>query len=212
MKVQANVKTADKTINGLSSLADVRTVYNWLFDKRRKTGDVSDVIATPTRHIVMLVSRVRKAGYADVADVKDLIEPLVKNDLKAKKLAEKFENALKTAKTAEELAQKTNGAIIPVEALRMNMGFIPQIQNETKIIGALFGCAEKKLSKPVVGNGVVAVIWVDKRDKVDVPASALNTAGFDMNNPEMFKNALKTVAEIQDYRYKFDWNWSREEE
>jgi hypothetical protein len=33
-----------------------------------------------------------------------------------------------------------------------------------------------------------------------------------MNNPEMFKNALKSVAEIQDYRYKFDWNWSREEE
>lgn len=212
MKVQANVKTADKTINGLSSLADVRTVYNWLFDKKRKTGDVSDVIATPTRHIVILVSRVRKVGYAEVADVKDLIEPLVKNELKAKKLSEKFENALKTAKTAEELAQKTNGAIIPVEALRMNMGFIPQIQNETKIIGALFGCAEKKLSKPVVGNGVVAVIWVDKRDKVDVPASALNTAGFDMNNPEMFKNALKSVAEIQDYRYKFDWNWSREEE
>lgn len=102
--------------------------------------------------------------------------------------------------------------MIPVEALRMNMGMVPQIQNENKIIGALFGCTEKKFSKPIVGNGVVAVVWVDKRDKVDVPASALNNGGFDMNSPEMFGRALKSMAEIQDYRYKFDWNWSKEDE
>ena len=211
MKVQSNVTTVNKNINGLQSLGDVRIVYNWLFDKKRKTGDVSDVIATPTRHIVILVSRVRNAGYSELADVKDLIEPLVKNELKAKKLAEKFENALKTAKTPEELAQKTSGAIIPVDAVRFNMGMIPQIQNEFKVTGAMFGCAEKKFSKPIIGNSVVAVVWVEKRDKVDVPTSALNSPAFDMTNPEMFGSALKRAAEIQDYRYKFEWNWSKEE-
>jgi hypothetical protein len=140
-----------------------------------------------------------------------LIEPMVKNELKGKKLAEKLENAAKSVKTAEELARKVGGATVPVEALRMSMGFIPQIQNESKVIGALFGCAEKKFSKAIVGNSIVAVIWVDKRDKVDVPASALSSTGLEMNGQELITRSLKNAAEIQDLRYKFEWNWSRED-
>lgn len=209
-RVLKDIKTDDRSIPGIDQIADVKSIFFWLFDEKRKVNDVSDVFAFSTRHVVIMVSKARNPGYAKVADVKDKIEPLVRAELKGKKLAEKLTKAMESAKTAEELAQKSGGAVIPLEGIKMGQNFIPQLFNEPRILGAIFGVKEKAFSKPVIGSNAVAVLFIEKRDKIDVPNSALAAPAFDFATQPMFitniiKEAVKKAAEIQDNRYKFPW-------
>ncbi len=209
-RIKKGVKTEDRNIPGLDQPADVKAILGWLFDDERKLNDISDVFAFSSRHMVVMTTNVRKAGYATIADVKEKIEPLVRNVLKGKKLEAKFAEAMKSAKTPEELAQKTGATLIPMEGLKMGSNFIPQLYNEPKILGAIFGVKEKALSKPVSGVSATAVIWVDKKDKVEVPKAGLDDVVDFMNQPQYLLNrlqeVLKSAADIQDYRYKFSWN------
>jgi hypothetical protein len=106
----------------------------------------------------------------------------------------------------EELAQKTGSSIIPVDGVRINQTMLPQLNNEPKIVGALFGIELKKISKPIAGNNGVAVALIEKRDKIEVPNSVLTNAGFQYTG-EMLMNFLgqyaSRSAEIADYRYKY---------
>lgn len=205
-----DIKTDEKNIPGIDQPADVKSIYMWLFDKERKESDVSDVFAFATRHIVIMVTKSRNAGYAKVSDVKDKIEPLVKNELKAAKLAEKLTKAAEGAKRPEDVAQKSGGALISIESLKMGQNFIPQLFNEPAILGAIFGVKEKAFSKPVAGLNAVAMIYIEKRDKIDVPNSAISTSQMDFATQPMFlgnqlKEAVRKASNVQDYRYKFPW-------
>ena len=206
--VQKDMKTDARSIPGIDQISDIKGIYYWLFDKKRKKNDVSDVFAFANRHVVILVNASKHAGYAELADVREKIEPFVKQELKAEKIKEKFAKAMESAKTIEALAQKTGGSLIPVEGIRMNQTMLPQLMNEPKIVGAMFGVKEKTLSKPVDGYNAVAVVFVEKRDKVEVPNSVLSNPGFQYTG-EMLMNFLgqyaSKAAEIQDYRSKFSW-------
>lgn len=208
-KIRKGIKTEDRNLPGFEDANDVKSVLYWLFDNERQNNDISDVFAFNKLHVVIMVTNVRHAGYAKVDDVKEKIEPLVRNELKAKKLEAKFNEALKSAKTPEELAQKTGGSLIQLEGLKMGGNFIPQLYTEPKILGAIFGVKEKVLSKPVSGINATAVIWVEKRDKVEVPKTLEETMDF-MNQPQFMANriteVLRQASEIQDFRYKFSWN------
>jgi len=209
-RLKKGIKTDDRSIPGLDQAADTKAILIWLFEEGRKANDVSDVFAFSSRHMVVMTTNVRKAGYATVADVKEKLEPLVRNELKGKKLEEKFLAAIKASKTPEELAQKTSGTLIDLDGLKMGGNFIPQLYNEPRILGAIFGVKEQVLSKPVSGASATVVIWINRKDKVEVPKAGLEDAMDFMNQPQYLMNRLQEVlrssAEVQDYRYKFSWN------
>jgi peptidyl-prolyl cis-trans isomerase D len=206
--VQKDIKTDVKNLPGIEDYSDVRDILSWLFDANRKRNDVSDRKAYNNIHVVMIVNSVKHIGYSELDDVREKIEPLVRIELKAEKIREKFEKAMATAKTIEELAQKTGGSLIPVEGVRINQTFLPQMNNEPKIVGALFGVALKKMSQPIDGYNGVAVAYIEKRDKIEVPKSVLTNTSLqisgDMANYFFTERsyALK-ASEIRDYRYKY---------
>lgn len=204
--VQKDVKSDIRNLPGIEEYSDIRSILDWMFDANRKTNDISDRFAFSNRHVVILMNGVKNAGYADLEDVREKIEPLVRIELKAEKIAEKFEKAMKNSKSLEELAQKTGSSIIPVDGVRINQTMLPQLNNEPKIVGALFGIELKKISKPIAGNNGVAVALIEKRDKIEVPNSVLTNAGFQYTG-EMLMNFLgqyaSRSAEIADYRYKY---------
>ncbi|MEY4002493.1 MAG: hypothetical protein RIT07_535 [Bacteroidota bacterium] len=204
--VQKDVKSDIRNLPGIEEYSDIRSILDWMFDATRKTNDISDRFAFSNRHVVILMNGVKNTGYADLEDVREKIEPLVRIELKAEKIAEKFEKAMKNSKTLEELAQKTGSSIIPVDGVRINQTMLPQLNNEPKIVGALFGIELKKISKPIAGNNGVAVALIEKRDKIEVPNSVLTNAGFQYTG-EMLMNFLgqyaSRSAEISDYRYKY---------
>lgn len=209
-RIKKDIKTDERSIPGVEQSSDVKSILFWLFDKQRKNNDISDVFAFSTRHLVVLVTNVRNRGYAKIEDVREKIEPLVRNEMKARIIEAKFVKAMAGAKTAEEISQKVGGSVIPLESIKMGSNFIPQLFAEHRILGAMFGVKEKTWSKPVAGNNVVAIIWIDSKEKIEIPKTGLDEGEDFANNPQFLASRLqeiiRTKAEVQDYRYKFDWD------
>jgi peptidyl-prolyl cis-trans isomerase D len=210
-RVMKDVKTDNLTIPGIDVSADVKTVMYWLFDDKREKGEVSDVFSFANRHVVLMLENAKHIGYAKLDDVRSEIEPMVREELKGKKIAEKLMSFVDKAKTPAELARLAGATLIPIESLKMSQNFIPQIAAELKILGAMYGVEVKKFSTPVIGKSNTCMIWIDKRDDIKVPKSAGEAPdAFEMyNRPNYVMNTLQEVltkkAHVQDYRYKYEW-------
>jgi len=206
-----DIQTNTDRFAGIDEPSDVKEVLYWLFDNDRKSGDVSDVFSFPSRHVVMKVEAAKHIGYATLNDVKSEIEPLVRQELKGKKIAEKLESAIAKVKNPQDLSRTVNGLLIPADDLRMGQRMIPQLNAELKILGAVFGSEVNKFSKPIIGKEYTAVVYVTKRKAIEVPKSVLTAPdqyAF-MNSGQFMAGTIdrtfKKQAKIQDYRYKFQW-------
>ena len=206
-----DVQTSTTQFASIDDPSDVKQILGWLFESKRNSGDVSDVFSFTSRHVVMKVEVAKHIGYSKVEDVKSQIEPLVRQELKGKKIAEKFESAIAKAKTPQDLMKMVNGMLIPADDLRMGQRMIPQLNAELRILGAAFGSELNKFSKPVIGKDYTAVVFMTKRTPIQVPKTVANSP-----DPYAFMNSgqymmgvvertLKNRAEIQDFRYKFEW-------
>ena len=211
-RISKDFTTDQKTIPGIEAAADSRTIMYWLFDNKRAVGDVSEVFAFSNKQVIVKIENIKHVGYATVANVKSEIEPLVRGLLKARKAADKLAKALVTAKTAEALASSVKGLVTSLDGVRFGQNFIPQLGQELPVLGAAFGAKEKSTTIAFAGRNVAAVIFLDKRNTVSVPTSILNTQDqIDfMSQPQYLANRISEVltksANIQDYRYKFEWN------
>jgi hypothetical protein len=102
--------------------------------------------------------------------------------------------------------------VTSLDGVRFGQNFIPQLGQELPVLGAAFGAKEKSTTIAFAGRNVAAVFFLDKRNNVSVPNSILNTQDqMDfMSQPQYLANRISEVltksANIQDYRYKFDWN------
>jgi peptidyl-prolyl cis-trans isomerase D len=206
-RVAKDLKPGDRGVPGAESASEV---VRWAFDEETAEGSVSPVFNSGSRQIVARLTTLKKEGYARVKDVRERIEPLVRNEKKGEKLKEKMEAAMKGVKTMEELAIKLQTIAQPVENQNFSNGALPFVGSDQRIIGALFGLKEKVMSKPIVGMTGVTVIYLDKVNNVEAPKTGLESRRMmlDMQNSSQqiegkLTEAMRKMAGIKDYRYKF---------
>jgi peptidyl-prolyl cis-trans isomerase D len=165
-------------------LENARDIVKWAFTAKK--GDVSNQVFelnTTNQYVVAQLQAIKPKGILSVDLVKKQIEPAVRNQVKAKQLADKLNNALKGAS---------------------DLG----VAQENKVVGAIFGSPLHKVSKPVEGQNGVYVFVVDSFNN----PPALNNALKDRQqiaqalvqriDTDVF-NVLKEKADVKDYRAKF---------
>ncbi len=153
-----NPKTVGRfqgTLPGLNTDKDA-DVIAWAFDKKRNIGDtdIFTVEGTGDRIVAYVVGK-QDEGLADPETVRDQIEPIVKNQLLAKKIIEKINSG---KYTSLDQAAKAFGTTKASAAVNM---FNPNVNGamEPKVAGAAFGAQTNKLSNPVEGmTGVYLVV------------------------------------------------------
>lgn len=219
VRLASGIKTDNLGINGIESRDLVRSIYVWIFDKSRKVGEVSRFTNDKTVALVRLEAA-KEDGTAKPADVRAKVEPIVRNQKKAKMLKEKFDNALKSAKNVDALAAALKTTVTPINKVSQNAsGFT--LSNENIILGVICGQPIGKMSTVIEGNQNVAVVIIDKRDDVDfTKATNLTKTQGQMDMffsnlqflPRLLDAPMKKMAEIKDYRYKQDnsgkgWVW-----
>lgn len=206
-----DLNTEQKTITGIENYGDMKSILFWLFDKKRKASDISEVFAFATKQVVMKVDAIKNEGYPTYEDVRAEIEPLVRERLKVRKCGEKLAKAFEKNKSAEKLASAVGAMTVPLDGIHFSQNFIPQLGQELPLLGALFGLKENAISVPVNGKLISAIVFMEKRQKVDVPSTVLNSVeqGDYMNQSQYLiqriQEVLTSSAHIKDYRYKFEW-------
>lgn len=157
-------KTAEDiagTAGNAGDLESVRELVRWAFNDA-SVGDITDKVFTSgDTYVVAKLVEVKPKGILSLENVKKQIKPAVLNIAKAKILTQKFEDALKSASTIDQVAQKVGAAVTPVQNIVFANPVIPGAAQENKLVGTIFASQPNKLSKPVEGEKGVYVFVVD---------------------------------------------------
>ncbi len=191
----------------VQGLDNPRELIRWAF--KAKNNDVSNqVFEIGTKFALAKLVSIREKGTLPLEQVKKQIEPMVRNQVKAKMLSGKLNKALAGSKTIAQVAQKAGKTATPVQNIVFANPVIPGIAQENKVVGSVFGSQPNKLSKVIEGENGVYVFAVDGFTN---PAPLTNiykqkeqmVQGLLQRAPgETFK-VLRDKADIKDNRVKF---------
>ena len=196
-------KRFDGRIQGLGTEKD-EEILSWAFNKKRSIGDTEMFTVDGTGDkIVVFLNGVSDSELADPESVREQLEPVVKNQLAAKKIVEKIKasNITSLDQAAKLFATtKQNSQINIVSPFLAG-------SMEPKVAGAAFGVAKGKLSNPVEGNGGVYLLIKTAETVNKQPGDATQVAqSIQQQNSQMFgqmlMKSLQENADIQDYRIK----------
>jgi peptidyl-prolyl cis-trans isomerase D len=206
-RVAGDLKPGDRGLPGAETASEV---IRWAFDEGTSENTISPVFNTTNRQIVARMALVKKEGYASVKTARARLEPLVKNQKKGEKLRDKMLEAMKTAKSMEELAIKLQTVAQPIEDQNFAAGNLPFVGADFKIIGVVFGMKEKVMSQPIIGTTSVSVVYIEKENKVEAPKTGLDSRRMmlDLQNSKQQTEAslaesMRKAAGIKDFRYRF---------
>jgi peptidyl-prolyl cis-trans isomerase D len=202
--VAENVMATQSTIPGLDN---PRQMIRWVYGADK--GDVSDqVFEMGNKFTVAKVVDIYKEGVLALDQVKDQIEPLVRNKVKARIQLEKMTKALEGSTSIEQVAQKAGRPVTPVQNIVFANPVIPGIAQEGKLVGHVFGSQPGKLSGAIEGQNGIYVFVVNGfsnpepltntfKQKIQVAQSLIQRA------PSEVYKVLRDKADIKDHRVKF---------
>jgi peptidyl-prolyl cis-trans isomerase D len=202
--IAENVNPTQASIAGIES---PRELIRWAF--KADEGDVSNqVFEMDNKFVIAKMVSVSEKGTLPLDKVKKQIEPMVRNQVKAKKLAEKLNTALAGSKSIEQVAQKVGKTAIPVQNVVFANPVLPGVAQENKVVGTVFGSKPGKLSPVIIGENGVYVLVVDGfsnpaplanafKQKMQIAQNLVQRAP-----TEAFK-VLRDKAQIKDHRVKF---------
>src|SRR5690606_9313081 len=142
------VMTMDNTFNGVEVPRDL---IRWAFEAEK--GNVSErIFDTEDHFIVARVADIQPKGTLSLAAAKPQMEARVRNEVKAKMLTEKLNNALDGASSIDQVAQKLGKPAVDIENIVLANPVLPGIAMEPAVVGTAFGLQPNKLSKAVKGE------------------------------------------------------------
>ncbi len=183
---------------------NAREVVSWVFDKKTKAGQVSDLkIVDNKYYFVTAVTKVRKEGYADIQDVASDISSL----LQARKTV-----AVKLDEVNEKIAGLTTLEQV-AEALGTTVSHYPGIsfgstqfnQNDPALVGAVAAAPEGTI-QTVGGNVGVYVFEVSNRtagnffSENDAATQLARKASW---HNSILQSVIANEADIKDNRARF---------
>jgi len=175
-------------------------------------GDVIGPEQVPDNYVVAVVTNVTEPGLPDVASVRPMIEPLLRN----KKKGEMIVKNIGQVSSLEEVSARVKQPVQTADSLRLSGG--RTFGYEPKVLGAIFNPSNKGkvVTQPIVGLNGVYVVKVD-----DQTTTPVETANIDEQRKQLemqmqnqlrqqmqygmnpILDPLKKNATIKDYRAKF---------
>ncbi len=202
-RIANNILENDKQIPGLESPRElIRWVYN------ADEGDVSSVFELGNKFVIAHVTAVREDGIAPLEQVKNDVELNVIKEKKAEELSSGLAAQVKENKSLEEIAQGYSSDVQQASNISFSSFSVPGAGIEPKVIATATNIQADKISDPVDGNNGVYILKVTsinepaQTDDYTMQRIALERANTSRAGYEAF-NALKKLADIEDYRSKF---------
>ncbi len=198
-----NLKENEKNIQGLDQ---PREMVRWAFGAKK--DEVSKVFTMGNTYVVAHLIEIKDKGILPLEAVHEQVKAGAIKDKKAEMLTEKFNNALKDAKTIDELAAKLNTTVKTNDMLQFATAAFPEVGREPAITGTLLASDAGKMSQPLKGNNVVMVAIVvqftDPQGEPDISTVRnQKLASLKQRSERDVPSALKEKANIEDNRGKF---------
>ncbi|MEP6683121.1 MAG: SurA N-terminal domain-containing protein [Parafilimonas sp.] len=192
-------KENDFTVPGLG---ESRELVKWAYDN--KVGTVSDPQNINDNYIVALLTGVSNKGLASPTAVQQSVEPLVRNEKKAKIIIAQMKGS-----TLQQVSQSAHQPVQKIDSLNFSSFVVQSLGNEPDFIGAAFNKQLlNKMSAPIAGNSGVYVV---QSEGVSATSNIGQTAEMQKQQIEQTLKqqagqavtALRKAADVEDNRAKF---------
>ncbi len=183
----------DDNIPGLGSN---RPLVKWLFEKDTKIGDVK-MFNSNSNYVVAQLVKKGEEGISSVADVRDIVKPILIKQKKAEILKGKAKGG-----NLEAIASANKTEVKTANGLTMKSAIIANEGREPRVVGAAFGLKQGTTSKPIEGERGVYVIKLNSLQVAAPPinyrpyAKAIETQRLSGAIDEVL-NALESTAKIK---------------
>ncbi len=189
-----------------------REIVRWAFEEKTKVDQVRKdifIIADQTggyfdsKYVVTCLKSISPKGAPTVEGLRPQIEPLVKNQMKAKIILDKLQNVGDLAAVASQFQVTIDTASAITLASGLPAG------NEPKVVGTGFGLANGAVSKPIEGQSgvyVVKAISEKPQDKTPpdlTPFRRQATSSVANSVRARMMSFLRRGAEVMDNRSRF---------
>jgi hypothetical protein len=199
----ATVLEADRSIAGLG---EARNLVFWAYNTETAVNMVK-LDDQNNRIVVMMLAAITPEGTQPLEEVKTQVEIALKKEKSGKALLEEFNTTIGSATTIEEVATAMDLKTEQVNTMSFSSNAIPG-GFEPNVVGAFYGIEKGQLSKPVIGNNGVYVVYADDfiASKVPKDLTSLKKQLDGQIKPRAnfeATNALRELTYIEDNRAKF---------
>lgn len=191
--------------SGIPGVGESREMIQWIFNTA-KVGQVSDrSFLVGDKYIVPMLTVTYEKGNMAVERARPLVEYKIRNRKKADQIIAK----VGTANSLDAVSKVTNQPILRADSISYSSPFVPNVGNETKLIGAAFNPDNQaKISGPIAGEMGVFYIKVENISASPNPNFDVKQMQKSMNQSQKMAGyriieAIKKTADITDNRVKF---------
>jgi len=180
-RVADGIKETDFMVNGLGSS---RELIRWLYNAKK--GDVSSVFTLNGRYIVAKMSGEQEPGLMKLdANNRPSIEMIVRNEKKAKMLADKY----KSVTSLQALSASSNQALVRADSFNASQPFINKLGYEPRLLGYVFSGKLQPNTVSQAIKGQDGIFFISLINKYTVPVAA---------NPEMeFQEKMMAMMQLR---------------
>jgi len=200
--IAPDIAPAESNIPGLGTN---RQLVQWAY--KADIGAVSEPYTVGDRYVVAELVEINKAGTMTPAKARNQVEPILRRKRKAELLAKKLGNPASLDAAASASGQPVQHA----DSLRFASGFIPNVGQEPKVVGATFDkqLSGKAISPAIAGNAGLFFIKVENVSAMSNPNADVQQQRFMQEQMERqlidrgLTETMRKRADIKDYRSNF---------
>lgn len=182
-----------------ADLGAQRQIIRWAYNKDTKVNDIKQFEITNKGYVIARLKNINDTGLMPLEDAKPGIEPLIRNEKKAKIIISKIKGT-----NLDAIAKENKVTVQTATDLTIQSPIINNAGFEPKVVGVALNTKANSVSAPVEGNSGVYVLktkTVTKapatKDYAQQITSLQSTSGQAANR---IFGTLKDKAEIKDYR------------
>ena len=192
--------------NYISGLKNPRQIIHWAYNENTEVGDVSPVFDLEGMFVVAVLKSKTEEGYPSLEDIKSRLTAFVTNEVKGNILAEKMSTY---GKEFDKISENLNIDKVDINSITFSSRNIQGFGAENKVIGSAFGMNLSEVSEPIIGNGAVFVIKVNKlteapeREDYTQSNTTLKSAFTQRVDQDYPFRAIEKASDIKDNRLLF---------
>ena len=183
---------------------NAREVVSWVFDKKTKAGDVSDLkIVDNKYYFVTAVTKTRKEGYTDINEAATQIRMLLSSRKSVEKRLEEVRGEIAGLNSLEQIAEKLGTTVSHAPGL--SFGSVQYGQNDPAFIGAVAAAPQGTIQSVGGAIGVYVFEVMDRStgsffSDADAATQLSRKAAYHTN---VLQRVIANEADIKDNRARF---------
>ena len=183
---------------------NAREVVSWVFDKKTKAGDVSDLkIVDNKYYFVTAVTKTRKEGYTDINEAATQIRMLLSSRKSVEKRLEEVRSEIAGLNSLEQIAEKLGTTVSHAPGL--SFGSVQYGQNDPAFIGAVAAAPQGTIQSVGGAIGVYVFEVMDRStgsffSDADAATQLSRKAAYHTN---VLQRVIANEADIKDNRARF---------